>query len=235
MAVHGQKRADPQALEATEVRTRITFCNRAALEIPRDLKMAFADYTFSVDAQGKPVDIQKYGIDQFTGNAIPTCIAQWTITGSPAGSGFLVSWKYENSMIVQTTRGSGVTQILNVWDDRPMPASMVRPFDPDAPFCTLGEQTLTTTIPIKLILLLSERPALSMPRALEVAEAFLRTEKIDATTFYMFNSQIEFDVPREERYWSFRWLNTATGPNRDLTVRVSMDGKAELVPGWVRK
>lgn len=224
----------PGYSSAARVNSSITFCNQVARQIPRHLTVVFADYRFSVGADGKPQNVEKYGLDQFKDSTIATCIGKWRIDGIEQGSGFLVSWKYENSKVIQTVVGTPFTHTLEVFDTRPDPDwEKNHPYDPNQPSCILGEQTLGTLMSPKLMLEILRPPKISMTSALEIAERFADKQGIDRTPYYLSRAEIEIDTDRQESFWRFRWLGRE-GPFKDLLIRVSMAGVPAFEPSPFR-
>jgi hypothetical protein len=209
--------------QTVPVRTSTSFCNRTALSIPRNQVINFADYKFEVDATGRPVQIKKSGVDKFKDDSIAKCIANWSIIGAATGSGFLVSWKYENGQVIQTVSGAPVTLSLQVRDTRPDPPGTEQSeYDTNETFGD-SETSLSTIIPNKLILKMFELPELSMARAMEIAVHFAEQHGFTKDRSYLTYAQIEFDVDQSERYWLFHWF-AIIGRPLDLSIRVSMKG-----------
>ena len=102
-----------------------------------------------------------------------------------------------------------------------------KPDDPDQP------TQLASPITRRQLLELpptDKAPQLPLQRALKIAESFIKREKINISSCYLFEAkwiQEEFD---KEPNWRFWWVcirvnETATN---DLRITVSMNGKAKL-------
>ena len=78
-----------------------------------------------------------------------------------------------------------------------------------------------------------KRPKISMQRALEMAEDYIRKENIDIAPYYLREAKLVYPDPQrapQEKYWWFWWMNE-TGVFGDyVEVGVAMDGRIWRIP-----
>ena len=92
---------------------------------------------------------------------------------------------------------------------------------------------LETPISKREILELPRRdssPRITLRRALKIADAFIRKEKIDVSSCYLFQAKLVSDD--KERSWRFWWVSVRrrnASMNDDVRIIVGMDGKAQLL------
>jgi len=75
----------------------------------------------------------------------------------------------------------------------------------------------------------SFRPKLTLQRALKIAEAYLRKERINISHYFLFEARlIQYGSGKEmkEPRWFFVWVNDSGGMGNQIEISVSMDGKA---------
>jgi hypothetical protein len=103
----------------------------------------------------------------------------------------------------------------------------IKPDDPDQ------ARQLANPITRRQILELPRRdkaPELSLQRALKIEEAFIKKQKIDISSCYLFEARLTSEQLPEKSRWVFWWVS-ARGNNattNDVRITVTMDGKAQL-------
>jgi hypothetical protein len=88
---------------------------------------------------------------------------------------------------------------------------------------------LGNPITVSQILSLPKRdapPRINLKRALKIAEDFIRKEKINISSCYLFEAKWVSDQLGAEPSWHFWWVNVRG--SKDVRITVSMDGKAEV-------
>ena len=73
-------------------------------------------------------------------------------------------------------------------------------------------------------------PRINLQRALRIAEGFIRKQKIDISSCYLFEAKLISEELHEESRWRFWWvgLRGDNVPAKDVRILVTMDGKAQL-------
>jgi len=73
-------------------------------------------------------------------------------------------------------------------------------------------------------------PALTLQRALKIAERFTKKQKIDLSSLYLFEAKwVSYGTTPETGAWHFWWVSTKHS-KPDVRVAVSVDGKPKLLP-----
>jgi hypothetical protein len=70
-------------------------------------------------------------------------------------------------------------------------------------------------------------PRIRLQRALKIAEGFIRQQKIDISSCYLFEARLISEERREESTWSFWWVSVRGNSTmtKDVRITVSMNGK----------
>lgn len=76
-------------------------------------------------------------------------------------------------------------------------------------------------------------PRINLQRALKIAEGFIRKQKIDISSCYLFEAKLVSEEIQEESSWRFWWVSVrgSNAPAKDVRITVTMDGKAQLKNG----
>jgi hypothetical protein len=65
---------------------------------------------------------------------------------------------------------------------------------------------------------------------LKVAETFIKKERLDVSSCYLFEAGwVSYDTSPESGAWEFWWVNTKYGAG-DIRIAVSLDGEAKRLP-----
>jgi len=73
-------------------------------------------------------------------------------------------------------------------------------------------------------------PSLTLQRALKTAEKFIKKERLDISSCYLFEAKwVSYDTNPESGAWEFWWVSTKQG-SKDIRIAVSLDSKAKLLP-----
>jgi hypothetical protein len=96
-----------------------------------------------------------------------------------------------------------------------------------------SESRLERTITREQILALPRRnavPRLTLQRALKIAEAYVKKERLGISSRYLFEARwVSYDTVPETGAWEFWWVSTRYGSD-DVRVAVSLDGKPKRLP-----
>jgi hypothetical protein len=95
------------------------------------------------------------------------------------------------------------------------------------------ETRLGRTITREDVLALPRRdvaPSLTLQRALKIAEAFLKKERLNISSCYLFEARwVSYNTNPESGAWEFWWVNTKHGSD-DIRIAVPLDGKPKRLP-----
>ena len=73
-------------------------------------------------------------------------------------------------------------------------------------------------------------PQMPLQRALKIAETFIKKQKLDISSCYLFQAELTSEQVPEKSRWAFWWVsvreNDATA--KDIWITVTMDDKAQL-------
>ena len=85
---------------------------------------------------------------------------------------------------------------------------------------------------LRLLAQMHKPPPLSLQAGLKLAEKFIRKEKIDTSSCYLFEGKLLFASPPQESNWRFWWICSADDGKtlKDLKITVSMRGVAKRLP-----
>jgi hypothetical protein len=73
-------------------------------------------------------------------------------------------------------------------------------------------------------------PALTLQRALKIAERFAKKQKVDLSSAYLFEAKwVSYATTPETGAWHFWWVSTKHS-EPDVRIAVSVDGKPKLLP-----
>lgn len=95
-----------------------------------------------------------------------------------------------------------------------------------------SESRLGRTITREEVLALPPRhaPRLTLQRALKIAERFVKKERLDISSCYLFEARwVSYDTSPESGAWEFWWVSIKYG-SEDIRIAVSLDGKAKRLP-----
>jgi hypothetical protein len=72
-------------------------------------------------------------------------------------------------------------------------------------------------------------PSLSLREALKVAEKFIKRQKLDISSCYLFEVKlVEEKTGGMDPKWNFWWVRMRGGEGKDIRIIVTMEGEAEL-------
>jgi hypothetical protein len=96
-----------------------------------------------------------------------------------------------------------------------------------------SETQLGRTITREEVLALPRRdvaPALTLQRALKIAERLTKKKKLDISAAYLFEAKwVSYPTSPETGAWHFWWVSTKHS-KPDVRIAVSVDGKPTLLP-----
>lgn len=73
-------------------------------------------------------------------------------------------------------------------------------------------------------------PSLTLQRALKVAETFIKKERLDVSSCYLFEARwVSYDTHPKSGAWEFWWVSTKYGSD-DIRLAVTLEGKAKRLP-----
>jgi hypothetical protein len=76
-----------------------------------------------------------------------------------------------------------------------------------------------------------KRPEIALQRALKIAEAYVKKQKIDTSSYYLAEAKlIHATRDSEEPYWWFMWIGVRKPVGDYIDITVSMKGKAYRLP-----
>ena len=76
-----------------------------------------------------------------------------------------------------------------------------------------------------------KRPEITLPRALKIAEEYVKKQKIDTSSYYLAEAKlIHATRDSEEPYWWFMWVGVRRPAGDYIDITVSMKGKAYRLP-----
>jgi hypothetical protein len=77
----------------------------------------------------------------------------------------------------------------------------------------------------------SFKPKLTLQRALQIAEKYAQKQKIDLSSYYLYEAKwILYGTDAKEPRWYFWWIHESGAAGRYVEITVSMDGKLQLIP-----
>jgi hypothetical protein len=90
---------------------------------------------------------------------------------------------------------------------------------------------LGNPVSIRQVLELPSRdafPQINLQQALRIAERFIRKQKIDMKSYYLFEAKLSPGPRPEESTWRFWWVNVpGKAISDDVRITVTMKGKAQ--------
>jgi hypothetical protein len=90
------------------------------------------------------------------------------------------------------------------------------------------EQRITE---LHIIRLNPKRPEITLPRALKIAEEYMKKQKIDTSSYYLAEAKlIHATNDSEEPYWWFMWVEMRRPVGDYIDITVSMKGKTYRLP-----
>lgn len=93
--------------------------------------------------------------------------------------------------------------------------------------------TLSTAITKEEVLKLprlDRPPKITLQRALKVAESFIKKEKLDLSSCYLFEARwVSSESDDSKSYWVFWWVRLLGASGKDIKVAISMEGKPRLI------
>jgi hypothetical protein len=73
-------------------------------------------------------------------------------------------------------------------------------------------------------------PGLTLQRALKIAEAFMKKERLGISSRYLFEARwVSYDTAPESGAWEFWWVSTRYGSD-DVRIAVSLNGRPRRLP-----
>ncbi len=76
-----------------------------------------------------------------------------------------------------------------------------------------------------------KRPGITLQRALNIAEEYVKKQKIDTSSYYLAEAKlIPATRDSEEPYWWFMWVGVRRPVGDYIDITVSMKGKAYRLP-----
>ena len=74
-------------------------------------------------------------------------------------------------------------------------------------------------------------PKLTLQQALKIAERFIAKEKIDISSYYLFEAKwVLYGTDAKEPRWYFWWVNVDDALGHYVETTVSMEGRPQLQP-----
>ena len=96
------------------------------------------------------------------------------------------------------------------------------------------ETHFSYTITRKQLLELPRRdraPSLTLQRALKIAESFIKKERLDISSCYLFEAKwVAYENTPETGAWHFWWVQISSASPNDIRIAVSTDGKSKRLP-----
>jgi hypothetical protein len=75
-----------------------------------------------------------------------------------------------------------------------------------------------------------KQPKITLQQALKIAEGYIKKEKIDISSYYLFEAKwILYGTDVKELGWYFWWVNVDGALGNYVQLTVSMDGKVQLL------
>ena len=73
-------------------------------------------------------------------------------------------------------------------------------------------------------------PGLTLQRALKIAEAFIKKERLGISSRYLFEARwVSYDLAPEAGAWEFWWVSTRHGSD-DVRIAVPLNGRPRRLP-----
>lgn len=73
-------------------------------------------------------------------------------------------------------------------------------------------------------------PSISLKQALKIAERFIKKERLDVSTCYLFEAKwSEGKAGNTEPKWNFWWVRMRGATGKDIRITVSTEGTAQLL------
>jgi hypothetical protein len=113
---HSQGLPPPTAREP-QIRTTITYCNFDLAKRWKLGNLSFNSlYGFTIDKEGKTLEIKKLRDDFIGEQAVRDCVSNWRIVGFQESSRFSVYfvWKHGKGWVRQEISGTGFSQIMTM-------------------------------------------------------------------------------------------------------------------------
>jgi hypothetical protein len=109
-------------------------------------------------------------------------------------------------------------------------AALAQRGKPDDPDQTRQMENAITQRQILELPRRDKAPAMSLQRALKIAEGYIRKERIDITSSYLFEARLILGRAPEESRWAFWWVRVSRNRANDADVRVTVttSGKVRL-------
>jgi len=75
-----------------------------------------------------------------------------------------------------------------------------------------------------------KQPKITLQQALKIAESYIKKEKIDISSYYLFEAKWTlYGTDVKEPRWYFWWVNVDGALGNYVQITVSMDGKVQLL------